>query len=53
MKVGDLVTVDSDCGAVGPAVIVQKQLYGFCKILFKGSIILMDVCFLEHMNESR
>jgi len=53
MKVGDLVNVDSDCGIRGIAVFVEQQLYGFCLILFGGSVMLMDKCFLEMVNESR
>ncbi len=53
VQVGDLVMVDSDCGIKGVAVFVESQLYGFCKILFNGSVMLMDKCYLERINASR
>ena len=53
MQVGDLVMVDADCGVKGLAVYVESQLFGFCKILFNGSVILMDKCYLERINASR
>ena len=51
MKAGDLVMVDSDCGIKGTAVFVERLLYGFCRILFDGSIVMMDRCFMEKVDE--
>ena len=53
MKPGDLVLVDSDCGIKGIAVYVEQLLYGFCRILFEGSIVMMDRCFIEKIDASR